>query len=62
MFLAQLPGIPGGPEILVLFVMVLIIALGFVLLRSLVRVFGGSNDSRIDTLERRVERLEREQD
>lgn len=62
MFLAQLPGIPGGPEILVLFVMVLIIALGFVLLRSLVRVFGGSNDSRIDNLERRVERLEREQD
>ncbi|HET7323254.1 MAG TPA: hypothetical protein VFJ06_02860 [Halococcus sp.] len=59
---AQLPGIPGGPEILILVVMALFIVFVFVLLRSLVRVFSGSNDERIEALERRVEKLERERD
>ena len=66
MSITLLLGIPGGPELLMALFLALfiafLVALVFVSLRSLVRFFGGSNDTRVRELERRVEQLESERE
>jgi len=60
MLIAQAPALPGGPEGAVL-LLVVVTGLIFVVVRALGRIVGGSNEGRIDDLERRVDAPEREQ-
>ena len=60
MLIAQAPALPGGSEGAVL-LLVIVTGLVFVVVRALGRIVGGSNEGRIDDLERRVDALEREQ-
>ena len=60
MLIAQAPALPGGSEDAVL-LLVIVTGLVFVVVRALGRIVGGSNEGRIDDLERRVDAPEREQ-
>ena len=60
MLIAQASALPGSPEGAVL-LLVVVTGLIFVVVRALGRIVGGSNEGRIDDLERRVDALEREQ-
>ena len=60
MLIAQAPALPGGPEVAVLLLVIVVTGL-IVVVRALGRAMGGSNEGRIDDLERRVDALEREQ-
>lgn len=60
MLIARAPALSGGPEGAVL-LLVVVTGLVFVVVRALGRIVGGSNEGRIDDLERRVDALEREQ-
>ena len=60
MLIAQASALPGGPEGAVL-LLVVVTGLVFVVVRALGRIVGGSNEGRIDNLERRVDAPEREQ-
>lgn len=60
MLIAQAPALPGGPEVAVLLLVIVVTGL-IVVVRALGRAMGGSNEGRIDDLERRVDDLEREQ-
>lgn len=55
-------GIPGGPELLVILTLMLVMGIPVVLVVLAViagvKLLGGSNDERIDALEQRVTRLE----
>ena len=61
MLIAQAPALPGGPEVAVLLLVIVVTGLVFVVVRALGRAMGGSNEGRIDDLERRVDAPEREQ-
>jgi hypothetical protein len=61
MLIAQVPALPGGPEVAVLLLVIVVTGLVFVVVRALGRIVGGSNEGRIDDLERRVDAPEREQ-
>jgi sec-independent protein translocase protein TatA len=59
------PGLPGGPELLIILILFgLVIVAPLVLLAVAVvggvSLFGGSDDERVEELERRVEELETE--
>ena len=60
MLIAQASALPSGPEGAVL-LLVVVTGLVFVVVRALGRIVGGSNEGRIDDLERRVDAPEREQ-
>ena len=60
MLIAQASALPGSPEGAVL-LLVVVTGLVFVVVRALGRIVGGSNEGRIDDLERRVDAPEREQ-
>ncbi|WP_049901459.1 hypothetical protein [Halococcus agarilyticus] len=61
MLVAQAPTLPGGPVVATLLLVIVVTGLVFVVVRALGRAVGGSNEGRIDDLERRVDDLEREQ-
>jgi sec-independent protein translocase protein TatA len=65
MLVPLFPGLPGGPELLIILILFgLVIVAPLVLLAVAVvggvRLFGGSDDERVEELERRVEELETE--
>lgn len=62
MFLLQIPGIPGGPEVLFILAFLLVPVGVLVVAYALIRTLFGSSDDRIAELERRIERLESERD
>lgn len=58
MVIVQIPGIPGGPETLViLFIIPLVPVLVIVASYHLIRTLSGSSDERAEELERRVDEL-----
>jgi sec-independent protein translocase protein TatA len=65
MLVPLFPGLPGGPELLIVLILFgLVIVAPLVLLAVAVvggvSLFGGSADERVEELERRVEELETE--
>ena len=56
-------GVPGGPELLVVFLILLLFGLPVLLVALLLAKRGSSGDAdRVEELERRVEELERDRD
>lgn len=56
-------GVPGGPELLIVFLILLLFGLPVLLVALLLARRGGSGDAdRVEELERRVEELERDRD
>jgi len=58
------PGIPGGPELLIILLVFLIVVVGPGILLVLlgIRLLGGDEDERIEELEARIDELEAERE